>query len=97
MTNKGTLEHNATLPSVRDRALAPSLISANRAPNLSPVGSLTNLLTDLSSTGFRRRGSNNQVAQVDKNKEIPMILAKEVAAKKHRQLSIPPVLLQANP
>jgi len=30
---------------------------------------------------------------VDKNKEIPLILAREVAHKKNRQLSIPPVLL----
>ena len=69
-------------------------------PNLSPVGSLTNLLTDLSSTGFRRSSSNqgmteDQLNTIDKNMEIPLILAKQVASKKHRQLSIPPVLFQA--
>jgi len=67
--------------------MAPNMISSSKAPQLSPVGSLTNLLTDLSSTGFLRRGSsnvNNNGLRTDKNKEIPLILAKELAYKKHR-------------
>lgn len=63
--------------------MAPSVIKSSRAPQLSPVGSLTNLLTDLSSTGFLRRGSSTiPYNNVDKNKEIPLILAKELAKKK---------------
>jgi len=89
------LAQNQKLPSVKERALVPSMISGKQPPHLSPVGSLTNLLTDLSSTGFRNNSNRDQnPIKVDKNKEIPLILAKEVALKKHRQLSIPPVLLQ---
>lgn len=42
----------AALPSKEDRTLAPTKIGASHVPHLSPVGSLTNLLTDLSSTGW---------------------------------------------
>ena len=35
--------------------MAPSKIGLSKSPHLSPVGSLTNLLTDLSSTGFRKQ------------------------------------------
>jgi len=77
------MDKNKKLPPVRERALIPSMISAKQAPHLSPVGSLTNLLTDLSSTGFLRRGSS-VASPPDKNKEIPLILAKEVAKKKQR-------------
>ena len=31
-------------------------------PHLSPVGSLTNLMTDLSSTGFRRKAPHDSIA-----------------------------------
>ena len=34
--------------------LAPHTIGKERMPHLSPVGSLTNLLTDLSSDGYRK-------------------------------------------
>ena len=93
--NAKRLNKNKTLPPVKDRMLAPSLISSQYAPQLSPVGSLTNLLTDLSSTGFLHRKQSNVMDEVDKNKDIPLILAKEVAQRKQRQLSIPPVLFQS--
>ena len=73
------MAQNQKLPSLKERALIPPLISAKQAPYLSPVGSLTNLLTDLSSTGFRHRRNSNHAVTVDKNKEIPLILAKEKA------------------
>ena len=77
--NRQQLAHNQKLPSVKERALVPAMISAKQAPHLSPVGSLTNLLTDLSSTGFRHRRISNQAVSLDKNKEIPLILANEKA------------------
>jgi len=52
-----------------ERALAPAKIGAVRSPHLSPVGSLTNLLTDLSSTGFQHKNiisvlSRNEYATI---------------------------------
>ena len=41
------------------------------------------------------RKQSNVIDEVDKNKDIPLILAKEVAQRKQRQLSIPPVLFQS--
>ena len=67
-----------SLPPIEDRNLAPAVIRASRAPHLSPVGSLTNLLTDLSSTGFRR------LPPKDMNKEIPKIMAKNAAQRKQQ-------------
>ena len=91
--NTRRLEQNQKLPPVKDRALVPQHIRADQAPHLSPVGSLTNLLTDLSSTGFRRGSHVVESYRKDVNKEIPLIIATELAAKRQRQLSIPPVLL----
>lgn len=56
------------MPPLAERSLAPKRIGANRSPHLSPVGSLTNLLTDLSSTGFRK---------TTKKQLIPKKLSKE--------------------
>ena len=83
--NTRRLEQNQKLPPVKERMLIPQHIRADMAPNLSPVGSLTNLLTDLSSTGFLRRNSHAGVVapspsyRKDINKEIPLILATELA------------------
>ena len=50
---------------------------------------MTNLMTDLSSTGFQRSNPNRGMADDlvntnEKNMEISLILAKQVALKKHR-------------
>ena len=83
--NMKQLEQNSDLPPLKDRALVPSMISAKRAPQLSPVGSLTNLLTEISSTGFRRQSQGHVVLDhLDKNREIPLILAKEHASRQHK-------------
>ena len=60
--------------------MAPHMIKSHRAPHLAPVGSLTNLLTDLSSTGFRK-------IPKDMNKEIPKIMANN-AQKRKQQISM---------
>ena len=65
-----------SLPPIEERNMAPAVIRAGRAPHLSPVGSLTNLLTDLSSTGFRRKPPK------DMNKEIPKIMANHAEKRK---------------
>lgn len=56
---------NTSLPPVKENTkygkntLAPERITSHRMPHLSPVGSLTNLLTDLSSTGFRKNNNGS--------------------------------------
>jgi hypothetical protein len=66
------LQQASSLPPLNERNLAPKLIGADRSPHLSPVGSLTNLLTDLSSTGFRRQPQKvSSMKQKDMNKVIP--------------------------
>jgi hypothetical protein len=50
----GNLRKMARLMPSSERTLAPSKIGAGKSPHLSPVGSLTNLLTDLSSTGWKQ-------------------------------------------
>lgn len=42
---------NRRVPLIGRRNLAPDVIGKDRAPHLSPIGSLTNLLTDISSAG----------------------------------------------
>ena len=57
------MQQGAHLLPSHERTLAPARIGANRSPHLSPVGSLTNLLTDLSSTGFKH---NNLISLMSK-------------------------------
>ena len=72
-------------PNIRNRMHGQIFANSALGPHLSPVGSLTNLLTDLSSTGFLHQRNKSNVAKSfasDKNKDIPLILAREVANKK---------------
>jgi hypothetical protein len=58
------MQQGSPLLPAHERTLAPTKIGAVRSPHLSPVGSLTNLLTDLSSTGFKHK---NIVSVLSKN------------------------------
>ena len=74
----------------KDKLTAPEKISATQAPHLSPVGSLTNLLTDLSSSGgFKKKLQQTHASKpIDKNSEIQAIMAKNKTLRKDHFKSI---------
>ena len=84
------LNQPISLPPIKmnDTSAAPDKITAVQAPHLSPVGSLTNLLTDMSSSIGFKKVMDAEKDLVDKNKEISMILARNKSFKRDHFKSI---------